>query len=54
MDIDIGLAFNMATEEISRLTNDLLIYKTLNIQKDKKIQELEDKIQILEKDIENK
>lgn len=48
MEIDKGLAFNLAIEEISRLTNDMIIYRTMIMQKDNEIKALTDRINELE------
>lgn len=48
MDLDKGLAFNLAVEEIARLTNDIIIYKTIILQRDNEIKALQDRIKDLE------
>lgn len=48
MELDIKLAYNNALEEITRLTNEVIMYKTIVMQKDIEKQDLVEKIEELQ------
>ncbi|EGT3760516.1 TPA: hypothetical protein ACHTFF_002374 [Clostridioides difficile] len=52
MEVDLKIMFENALDEIKKLTTDVLLYKTLLIQKEKDIEDNEKNIEILGKKIE--
>ena len=52
MEVDLKIMFENALNEIKKLTTDVLLYKTLLIQKEKDIEDNEKNIEILGKKIE--
>ena len=52
MEVDLKIMFENALDEIKKLTTDVLLYKTLLIQKEKDIEDNKKNIEILGKKIE--